>query len=209
MAEKGKLVLVTGGASSGKSRFAEELAARLAQEVVYIATARITDEEMARRVGKHKARRPASWRTVEEPWDLKRALQEWGQASRTILVDCLGTYVTNLLVDKGMEEEEVSLTLQDFARLAWASPADVIIVSNEVGWGVVPSYPLGRVFRDLLGAANQEIACLADEVYLVVSGLPLEIKSLAQAGLKNFSKEEASLDGRLPCDTLLLGGKKK
>lgn len=184
--ERGRLVLVTGGARSGKSRFAEELAGKLAQEVIYIATAQITDEEMARRVAKHKARRPASWRTVEEPWDLKRALQEWGQAGRTILVDCLGTYVTNLLVEKGIKEEEASLALQDLARLAWASPADVIIVSNEVGWGVVPSYPLGRIFRDLLGSANQEIASLADEVYLVVCGLPLEIKSLAQAGFEKL-----------------------
>lgn len=185
MAGRGKLVLVTGGASSGKSRFAEELAASLAQEVVYIATAQITDEEMARRVAKHKARRPASWRTVEEPWDLKRALQEWGQAGRTVLVDCLGTYVTNLLVGKGMGEEEASLALQHLARLAWSSPANVIIVSNEVGWGVVPPYPLGRIFQDVLGLANQKIASLADEVYLVVSGLPLEIKSLAQTRFKN------------------------
>lgn len=187
--QRGRLVLVTGGVRSGKSRFAEELAIKTAQEVIYVATARITDEEMARRVAKHKSRRPDYWRTVEEPWDLKRALQEWGQAGRTILVDCLGTYVTNLLVEKGIKEEEANLALKDFARVAWSSPADVIIVSNEVGWGVVPSYPLGRIFRDLLGSANQEIASLADEVYLVVCGLPVEIKSLAQAGFgKLFSK---------------------
>jgi len=184
--QRGRLVLVTGGVRSGKSRFAEELAIKTAQEVIYVATARITDEEMARRVAKHKARRPDYWRTVEEPWDLNRVLREWGEKGRTILVDCLGTYITNLLLEKGINEEEANLALKDFARVAWSSPADIIIVTNEVGWGVVPPYPLGRMFRDILGSANQEIAYLADEVYLMVCGIPLEIKSLAQSGFEKL-----------------------
>ncbi|GFN23783.1 bifunctional adenosylcobinamide kinase/adenosylcobinamide-phosphate guanylyltransferase [Thermanaeromonas sp. C210] len=177
--ERGRLVLITGGVRSGKSRFAEELAASWGEEVVYVATARVTDEEMAARVARHKARRPDCWTTVEEPVALEEVIKEWGKRGRVLLVDCLAVYVGNLLVEEGLGEEEVVVRLRKVARRAQESPADVILVSNEVGLGVVPPYPLGRLYRDLLGLANQEVASRADAVYLVVCGLPVEVKSLA------------------------------
>jgi len=177
--DRSRLVLVTGGVRSGKSRFAEELAASWGGEVVYVATARVTDEEMAARVARHKARRPERWITVEEPLALVEAIAEWGKRGRVLLVDCLAVYVGNLLVEEGLGEEEVVARLREVALRAQESPADVIVVSNEVGLGVVPPYPVGRLYRDLLGLANQEVANRADAVYLVVCGLPVEIKSLA------------------------------
>ncbi|MGI9953208.1 bifunctional adenosylcobinamide kinase/adenosylcobinamide-phosphate guanylyltransferase [Moorellaceae bacterium AZ2] len=178
--ERGRLVFVTGGVRSGKSRFAEELACNWGKEVIYVATARVTDEEMAERVARHKARRPARWRTVEEPLALDRVIKDWGEAGRVLLVDCLAVYVGNLLVEEGLGEEEVLGRVRQVALRAQEAPADVILVSNEVGLGVVPPYPLGRLYRDLLGLANQEVAARADAVYLVVCGLPVEIKSLAK-----------------------------
>ncbi|MGB9858411.1 MAG: bifunctional adenosylcobinamide kinase/adenosylcobinamide-phosphate guanylyltransferase [Moorellaceae bacterium] len=179
MGIRGKLVLVTGGARSGKSRFAEELARGRGKEVIYVATSRVTDEEMAERVALHKMRRPVEWQTIEEPLKLAHVIEEWGAPRRLLLVDCLSVYVSNLLVEGNMEKAEVLREIKEMVHKAWESPADVIVVSNEVGSGIVPCYPLGRLYRDLLGWANQEVAGLADEVYYVVCGLPVEIKALA------------------------------
>jgi len=190
--EQKKFILVTGGTRSGKSAFAERLAAAGGKKVIYLATATVGDEEMALRVERHRQRRPPSWETVEEPLEIAGVINRMGAPDKLILVDCLTLFLNNLLSKTGrlFNDESAGLTAEEEERILGVfellckviteSPADIIIVTNEVGWGLVPPYPAGRVYRDLLGTANQRLARLADEVYLVVSGLPLEIKSLAR-----------------------------
>ncbi|MBC7323948.1 MAG: bifunctional adenosylcobinamide kinase/adenosylcobinamide-phosphate guanylyltransferase [Moorella sp. (in: Bacteria)] len=183
----GPLIMVTGGASSGKSRLAEELAAEGGGKVVYIATATVEDAEMVARVEAHRRRRPAQWRTVEAPLEVAAAVAREGRLAGTILVDSLGMWLSNLLRQEAGDEKDgyekkaasldaVMVKVRDLAAVARQVPARVIIVTEEVGQGLVPAYPLGRLFRDLLGLANQEIARQADQVYLVVAGLPLVLK---------------------------------
>ncbi|RJQ27908.1 MAG: bifunctional adenosylcobinamide kinase/adenosylcobinamide-phosphate guanylyltransferase [Peptococcaceae bacterium] len=182
---KGKFILVLGGARSGKSRLAEEMAARLGGKVVYIATAAVLDGEMAGRVQKHRLRRPEQWETVEETRAVTGLISRRAEAGMVFLLDCITIWLTNLLIEQnslkssisGMEKEAVILKeVERLALLAGETPAHVIAVSNEVGLGLVPEYPLGREFRDLAGRANQILARYADEVYLAVAGLPLRIK---------------------------------
>lgn len=178
----GRLILVLGGARSGKSAFAEELV-REGEEggrtPVYVATceALAGDREMARRIARHRERRPSSWATVEAPLDLEKAIAEAPDDS-VLLVDSLTMWMANILADmtEGAGEEEGARRAGAFCKAVAASPADVVAVSDEVGWGVVPSTPLGRLFRDLLGRANQEAARHAQEVWLVVAGLPQKLK---------------------------------
>lgn len=182
----GKLVLVTGGARSGKSRFAENLAASLGDRVVYVATARPGDEEMAQRIARHRARRPAWWETVEEERDVAGVVAGCGYRAEVVLVDCLAVLVSNLLLHlagEGVEDpdEATASVLEEVSRLVEAAscvPATVILVTNEVGMGIVPEYPLGRLYRDVLGLANQAVARSAGEVYLVCAGIPVELKRL-------------------------------
>jgi len=184
----GKLVLVLGGARSGKSRFAEELAASLGgRDVVYLATAEAGDEEMKERIRIHQETRPCFWRTVEEPLKAAGAVRQNGRA-RVILLDCLTLLVSNLLFqdtefDESAEfmverEKEVLKEIRGLAMVAKEVEATVIIVSNEVGLGLVPPYPAGRVYRDVAGRANQVIAAYADEVYFTIAGIPVELKEL-------------------------------
>ncbi|WP_027717527.1 bifunctional adenosylcobinamide kinase/adenosylcobinamide-phosphate guanylyltransferase [Desulfovirgula thermocuniculi] len=182
------LVLVLGGARSGKSRFAEELAAASGPRVIYVATAAAGDEEMARRIARHRLRRPPEWQTVEEGLALEEVIRRYGHRASSILVDCLTGWVSNLLLAEGLpragctpeEKEEYILRRADgLARAAAALPARVIAVAGEVGMGLVPPYPLGRAFRDVAGEVNQLMARHAEQVYLVVAGLPVEIKGLA------------------------------
>lgn len=187
MSGAGRFVLVTGGARSGKSAFAEARAARGRSPVLYVATARVWDEEMTRRVARHRSNRPATWATVEAPTRLGEAIGRDVGRLGTVLVDDLGNLVANLLMEAtGGEEPGLDtaerldqrvadeLAALDAARLAggW----DLVVVTNEVGLGIVPATPLGRVFRDALGRANQALAAAADEVYLLVAGIPLRIK---------------------------------
>ncbi len=174
MSSVAKLTLVIGGARSGKSRYAESLMATLPAPWkppwAYIATAEAGDEEMAARIAAHRARRSADWKTVEAPRDLAAALKAWG--SMPALVDCLTLWLSNLMIaeadtDREMEELEKALAVA-------AAPA--VLVANEVGSGIVPSFPLGRRFRDMQGMFNQRIAARADRVVLMVAGLPLPIK---------------------------------
>ena len=181
-----KLILVTGGARSGKSTFAEGLASRAAGPVAYIATAQIYDEEMRQRVDLHQERRPADWRTYEAPYGadavLATALQEPVQA---VLFDCLTLYTSNLLLGPAApadREQRASHILREIDKLlavARQGTATVIFVSNEVGMGIVPDNPLAREYRDVAGWVNQKVAAAADQVYLVVSGLAIEIKEKA------------------------------
>lgn len=178
-------VLVTGGARSGKSRFAEQYAATLGTEGIYVATSQTLDEEMRDRVGRHRARREGMsfvWNTVEEPYELARVL-EAGRGS-IVLIDCLTIWLSNWLLRCEQEADaeaavqaQVEALVSAFERLS--EDDAVIAVTNEVGSGVVPAYPLGRQFRDLAGWMNQRLASVCQQVFLVTAGIPVELKRLA------------------------------
>jgi adenosylcobinamide kinase/adenosylcobinamide-phosphate guanylyltransferase len=194
---KGKMILVLGGARSGKSDFAERQAVQLGKRVVYIATSAVKDGEMAERVQKHQARRPASWETVEEEKNVIDVIRR-GHKGDVYLLDCVTLWITNLILDECTPLPDAPASYEDVPvsseKEAWilkqanllgdsvSNGADLIVVSNETGLGLVPEYPLGRVFRDLTGKVNQILASKAEEVYFVIAGLPLRIKPFA--GLK-------------------------
>lgn len=165
-----KTILVTGGARSGKSRIAEALALSLGPQVTYIATAQAWDDEMRARIAEHAARRGPEWTTREAPMDLCAALEEAG--SGPCLVDCLTLWLTNLILAEADWEAEAARLVQ---RLG-AAQAPVVLVTNEVGMGIVPDNALARRFRDAAGLVNQRVAAAADEVYLAVSGLSMKVK---------------------------------
>ena len=162
------LVLLTGGARSGKSALAVQLASRHGGPVVVIATAEPGDEEMVERIRRHREERPAEWSTVEEPLDLEGAL-EGAPVGALVLVDCLSLWVANLL-GRELPDEDVDERVACAAGIAAARPGGCIAVTNEVGWGVVPDNPLGRRYRDLLGRVNGVWAAAADRAGLVVAG---------------------------------------
>lgn len=197
MMERGKLILITGGARSGKSTFAEKVAASLADNVTYIATAEALDSEMEERIRHHRRSRPQHWETVEEPRRAAEVIERVGQTAPVILLDCLTLLVCNLVLEAGRFEGEqfflepeaenrILVYLKRTARCAREVPAHVIVVTNEVGLGLVPPYELGRAYRDLVGRANQAMAEEADEVYLTISGLPVEIKELGMKTRQRF-----------------------
>lgn len=167
----GKLILITGGARSGKSRIAETLVQGMAGAPVYIATATAGDGEMAARIEGHRARRGAEWRTVEAPLDLAGALTGTDGAGPR-LVDCLTLWLTNLM----LEERDWAAEATALAATLRAQAAPVVLVTNEVGGGIVPENALARAFRDAAGTLNQMIAEAVDEVYLAVSGYPIQVK---------------------------------
>ncbi len=169
-----KLILILGGARSGKSTYAEELAAELGDKVVYLATGRDIDGEMLKRIEEHRRVRSSNWKTVEVNSDLAATICEYGDEADVILVDCLTLYVSNLL--ESQPEEMVLKGVKNLVESIQDIDSTVIFVSNEVGMGIVPPYPLGRVYRDLLGKANQFIAKASDEVYLLVAGIPWRLK---------------------------------
>jgi adenosylcobinamide kinase/adenosylcobinamide-phosphate guanylyltransferase len=165
-----RLTLVLGGARSGKSRYAESLVTALPAPWIYVATAEARDAEMAERIAAHQARRGAGWRTLETPRDVVGALTAHG--TTPLLVDCLTLWLANAVlasadVDAEIERLEAALT---------QAAAPIVLVANEVGFGIVPDNALGRRFRDLQGVLNQRIAARADRVVLVVAGLPLTMK---------------------------------
>jgi adenosylcobinamide kinase/adenosylcobinamide-phosphate guanylyltransferase len=185
------LTLITGGARSGKSTFAEQFASAHDGGVLFLATAEARDDDMAARIAKHQADRPAHWRTLEAPLHLAGALAHADPAP-LVLLDCVTLWVTNLLLrdDTNWARAEAELT----ALLDWyrAQSADLVVVTNEVGLGIVPADRLSRTFRDWLGLFNQRLAAEADTVYLMVSGLPLEIKALATQRDTMKAKENQS-----------------
>ena len=181
-----RLELVIGGARSGKSRYAEARAAAAGLRVVYVATAEARDDEMADRIAHHRARRPVDWALVESPLHLASALREHAAADRFVLVDCLTLWLSNVLfagraaaqadagqpVDCPLFRDERAALLNALAAL----PGRTILVSNEVGWGIVPMGAVSRLFADEQGRLNQDMAALADRVTLVAAGLPLALK---------------------------------
>lgn len=177
----GKIVLITGGVRSGKSLLAEKLA--FAHEsVIYIATCEARDDEMAERITLHQERRPGHWKTAEAPVDLMPAAQT--DSSSCLLIDCLGLWVTNCLLadeDKNLSApgqfiQEMREKTHTLLTLLASRQGDSIIVTNEVGFGLVPPYKMGRVFRDCLGIVNATVAEAASDVYLCAAGLPIALK---------------------------------
>jgi adenosylcobinamide kinase/adenosylcobinamide-phosphate guanylyltransferase len=164
--------LVIGGARSGKSSYAERQALAGGLPVTYLATATVGDAEMRARIDHHRARRPGAWRTVEEPLALAAALHREAAPERCLLVDCLTLWLSNLLLGPGLEPQRQAL-LDVLPTL----PGRIILVSNEVGWGIVPENALARRFADEQGRLNQAVAALSRCVTLVAAGLPLNLKS--------------------------------
>lgn len=184
------LTLVLGGVRAGKSAFAERLAARHGPDVLYLATAEAGDDEMRARIAAHRAARPAGWRTLEAPLDPAAALRKAAPAS-AVLLDCLTIWTSNLLL-RALDPEGEQIPTVDLARaeatavaalaalLAWQRErgAALYIVSNEVGLGLAPPYPLGRAYADVLGRLNQRVAAAAERAYLVIAGLALDLRAL-------------------------------
>lgn len=171
-----RTTLVLGGARSGKSRCAERLIGESGLPAVYLATAEARDAEMAARIADHRGRRGAGWATIEEPLALCEALRREALSGRAVLVDCLTLWLSNLMEAGRSPETEAAELCGTLATLA----APVILVSNEVGLGLVPETPLGRAFRDAQGRLNQAVASCVPRVVFVAAGLPLVLKSTAQ-----------------------------
>jgi adenosylcobinamide kinase/adenosylcobinamide-phosphate guanylyltransferase len=185
MAQIPQLILILGGARSGKSTFAERLAAQRGTRITYLATATPGDAEMAERIARHRAERNPSWRTVECPYDPAAAIRAHAHETDCFLLDCATLLVSNLLLaERSLGEESVRQTQDALLAMHREIEADIIIVSNEVGLGLVPEYPLGRLYRDALGRFNQQMAAAADAVYFLIAGLPLDIKALACSPLE-------------------------
>ena len=181
----GTIILITGGARSGKSSFAERCAAGAGRSVAYIATARMEDDEMGERIRLHRQRRPPHWLTWEAPSAAQTAMEQAGRLADIILFDCLTLYTANLMLAADAprdREKRRQFVVDDIIRLldsARATQKTVIFVTNEVGQGIVPDNPLAREFRDLAGAVNQLAAAAADKVYLTVCGLAIDVKKLS------------------------------
>ena len=167
------LIFITGGARSGKSSFAVKLATELSKKVIFIATAQALDKEMKVRIKKHQRRRPGSWKTVEEPSDIDKILSELRKRDSLVLLDCLTFLISNWLLSG---KKAVFKDVRSLVKAAKERQSPTIIVSNEVGMGIVPDNELGRRFRDMAGRVNQMATKEADEVYFLVSGLPIKIK---------------------------------
>ncbi len=184
------LILVLGGARSGKSTFAEQLARRSGRSVAFIATATAGDDDMQVRIQRHQSARPHGWHTIEEPLNLARAVQRAAEVADVLLLDCITLWVSNwLFAQEGINDEEVvseryyagalaqiDALLEAFSTLA--GQKTLVVVTNEVGLGIVPAYALGRIYRDVLGLVNQRLATASERVYLMVAGLGVDIKRL-------------------------------
>ena len=190
-----RLILILGGARSGKSAFAERLAASSGRPVAFIATATASDDEMLERIARHRASRPKGWHTLEEPLNLARAVRQAAELADVLLLDCVTLWLGNVLLQAPGQDEQGEGTLYTTSRLfdegalkecealftvlkSLGPNKTLIVVTNEVGLGIVPAYPLGRLYRDTLGYINQRLAEAADQVYLMVAGLAVDIKRL-------------------------------
>lgn len=172
MSAHGKITLVIGGARSGKSVFAEGLAEASGLGKVYVATGQAFDREMSERIDIHKQRRARGWENVEDPFDLSGVLEKVAGPGKTVLVDCLTLWITNLM----LEEKDVMAESEAVLAILPSLEGQIIFVSSEVGLGIVPDNYLARAFRDHAGRLHQQIAAIADEVYFVAAGLPLKMK---------------------------------
>jgi adenosylcobinamide kinase/adenosylcobinamide-phosphate guanylyltransferase len=168
-----RLILIGGGARSGKSRLALSLARELGRAVAFVATAEARDDEMRARIAQHQREREAGFRTVEAPRELARALGDIDEP--VVVIDCLTLWLSNLLCD-GATEAQLQARVAELVDAIADRPGEVVLVTNEVGLGIVPEHALGRLFRDVAGRAHQQLAALADEVYLGAVGMMLRIK---------------------------------
>jgi len=183
--------LLLGGARSGKSSYAERLAKELGGRVLFVATAEAGDEEMRRRIEKHKKGRPAGWKTLEASLDVAACLPGPAVQADVVILDCITLLMNNILcrqmaggeaeLDAERVEKEANLEIDALIECMKKSQASFIIVSNEVGCGLVPADAMSRLYRDMLGRANQTLAAFADYVYLMVAGIPLPLKPQAGA----------------------------
>jgi adenosylcobinamide kinase/adenosylcobinamide-phosphate guanylyltransferase len=181
-------ILILGGARSGKSWFAQELAGKISKKVLFVATAEALDEDMRVRIKKHQSQRPPSWRTFEVSTGIAARIEEKVYDSEVVLIDCLTLLVSNLLLgnDRGFSElcqtdvaeteNRIVAEVDSLIKLMQKANATFILVSNEVGLGLVPDNSVGRAYRDLLGRANQLLAQHVDEVYFMVAGIPMKVK---------------------------------
>ncbi|MBI2288634.1 MAG: bifunctional adenosylcobinamide kinase/adenosylcobinamide-phosphate guanylyltransferase [Chloroflexi bacterium] len=185
-------ILITGGARSGKSRFAQELALKSAKSVLFVATAFAGDEEMRQRIAEHRRTRPAAWTTLEVTTHLgSRIRQEIGVA-QVVIIDCITLLINNIFtryagpaaedIDASLVEKDIVSEIDELIDCIDRLDVDFIMVTNEVGAGLVPANQMSRCYRDLLGRANQMLARRADEVYLMVAGLPMRIKPAGHSG---------------------------
>jgi adenosylcobinamide kinase/adenosylcobinamide-phosphate guanylyltransferase len=183
-----KIIFITGGARSGKSQFAEQIVLNFGEKIAYIATAVVTDKDMEQRIKHHQKTRLQTWQTIEKYHtfqDLGKLEQPKAEA---YILDCVTVMITNLMMDSGLDfeqvttkqiselETEIKEEIEELLQWVQANERNIVIVSNEVGLGLVPAYRLGSIFRDISGRINQLIARQADEVYFVVSGIPMKIK---------------------------------
>jgi len=169
-----KTIFISGPVRSGKSRLAVELAKKSGKRVVFLATAQALDPQMQRRIKAHKKERPAAWHTIEEPVAVAAVIKK-RLAGELVILDCITLWLSNMLL-AGLGLAVINARIKKFVETIKTCRAAVIIVSNEVGWGIVPENKLARDFRDIAGTANQKIAAVADEVYLCASGIPIRIK---------------------------------
>lgn len=184
----GKIIYITGGARSGKSSFGEKLAKSFDKNKIYIATSKIWDEEMQDRVEKHKIQRGTDWITLEAHRDLDKVLEEYQSQEFVVLLDCVTNMVSNLMLSEERDwdninikdvnsiEKDIQTEIEKLISFAKSFKGTTILVSNELGMGLVPAYPLGRYFRDIAGRINQYLAKESDEAYLIVSGMEVKLK---------------------------------
>lgn len=170
------LTLVTGGIKSGKSSWAQQQGEKISGARAFVATALALDDEMKDRILKHRQARGEAWVTFEEPKDLVPLLEDISGRFDIILVDCLTIWLSNLLTMYGMDEEAAALQIGGLGACFNRLPSCVFVVSNETGMGIIPADPLSRLYQRLIGRLNSEVAAAADEVYLMVSGIPVKIK---------------------------------
>jgi adenosylcobinamide kinase/adenosylcobinamide-phosphate guanylyltransferase len=173
----GKLTFILGGARSGKSAYAQRLAEKHGGRVTFIATATAGDDEMRTRIARHRSERSSAWSTYEIPHGIAASLQDHPFQADVVLLECITLLVSNLLLlDESAASTQVEAEIDGLLAAIQNHPAEWIVVSNEVGLGLVPSTPLGRIYRDLLGRANRELAAHADKVIWMVAGIPVPIE---------------------------------
>jgi len=185
-AELKKIIMLLGGARSGKSSYAHELARKMARKVLFVATAEPGDEDMRRRIENHRLKRPTGWRTLEMTAGIGKAIEKEIEDEQLVIIDCITLLIGNIFsrydektfdtIEDTILEKQVFSEIDNLLKCLEKAKTSFIIVSNEVGLGIVPDNRMGRLYRDLLGRANQTLAGKADEVYFMISGIPLRVK---------------------------------
>jgi adenosylcobinamide kinase / adenosylcobinamide-phosphate guanylyltransferase len=172
----GRITLITGGVKSGKSAYALKLGKELGVKHAFIATATAGDDEMSRKIAAHKAERAGRWQTYEEPCDIASVLIKVAAEFDIVLIDCMTLWVSNLLTLQNFGDDEIEAAFSGFIEALNNAACPVIVVTNEVGFGIMPAERLSRRYQNLLGAVNRRIAGVADSMYVMISGIPVKIK---------------------------------